>query len=222
VLAAVIAALALSRSRLVPLLSGLLALLLAIGIATTLPVFQATSEAFLARWTMAAGVESGDDIRLGGALGVIGNRVLPGFTGPLGRLESVPLLGYGIGIGTNVGAQSLTGELSFLVGEGGWEASLAELGVFLGLAFLAWRVALGLWLLRLALRAALSGNPLPLILAGSSLLVFISGNLSQPTNLGFIVVGAGLTLAACNRTPTRQQLRIQIIQASGTSLVPSP
>ena len=222
VLVAVIAALALSRSRLVPLLSGLLALLLAIGIATSLPVFQATSEAFLARWTMAAAAESGDDARLGGALGVIENRVLPGFTGPLSQLESVPLLGYGIGIGTNVGAQRLSGELTFLVGEGAWEASLAELGVILGLAFLAWRVALGLWLLRLALRAALRGNRLPLILAGSSLLPMISGSFSQPTSLGFIVVGAGLSLAACNRSPTKPRLRVQIIQASSTSLVPSP
>lgn len=221
VLVAVIVALALSRSRLVPLLSGLLALVLAIGIATSLPVFQSTSEAFLARWTNAAVAESGGDARLGGALGVIENRVLPGFTGPLGRLESVPLLGYGIGIGTNVGAQRLSGELTFLVGEGGWEASLAELGVLLGLAFLAWRVALGLWLLRLALRSAMCGNRLPLILAGTSLLPLINGPLSQPTNLGFIVVGAGLTLAACNRSPTKPRFRVQIIQDCGTSLAPS-
>ncbi len=33
---------------------------------------------------------------------------------------------------------------------------------------------------------------------------------------------SGLTLAACNRTPTGPRLRIQIIRSSGTILVPSP
>ena len=33
---------------------------------------------------------------------------------------------------------------------------------------------------------------------------------------------SGLTLAACNRTPTGPRLRIPIIRSSGTSLVPSP
>ncbi len=222
VLAAVIAALALSRSRLVPLLSGLLALVLAVGIATTIPAFQATSEAFMARWDMAAAAESGDDERIGGAVGVFQKRVLSGFTTPLSQLETVPLLGYGIGIGTNVGAQRLTGELTFLVGEGGWQASLAELGVLLGLAFLAWRLALGLWLLRLAVLAALRGNCLPLILAGSSLLIVISGSLSQPTSLGFIVVSAGLTLAACKRSTPRPGFRIQLLQPpQAPTLVPT-
>jgi len=198
VLASVIAALALSRSRLGPLLSGLLALLLSIGIATTIPAFQTTSDAFVARWENAATVENQGDERLGGAVGVFQERVLSGFTKPLSTLESVPFLGFGIGMGTNVGSQRLSGALTFLLGETGWEVSLAELGLPLGLSFLLWRLCLGIWILLLAVRAAGKGNRLPMILVGSSLLIVIGGQLSQPTNLGFIVVAAGLTLAACN------------------------
>jgi hypothetical protein len=221
VLAAVIVALALSRSRLVPLLSGLLAMVVAVGIATTIPAFQGTSEAFMTRWDNAAGSESRGDERFGGAVGVFQTRVLSGFTSPLSQLEAVPLLGYGIGIGTNVGAQRLTGQRGFVVGEDAWEASLSELGALLGPAFLVWRVVLGLWLLRLSVLAALRANPLPLIMAGSSLLGVISGQLSQPTGLGFIVVSAGLTLAACKCSAPRPGFRIQLPQPpQAASLVP--
>jgi len=217
VLAALITALALSRSSLGLLVSGLLALLLAIGIATTIPAFQATSNAFVARWEGAAAAESRGDERLGGALGVFQTRVLSGFTAPLSGLDSLPFWGYGIGMGTNIGAQRLSGELAFLLGEGGWEVSFGELGLPLGLVFLLWRLCLGIWILRLALRAAAQGNLLPLILAGSSLLIVIIGQLSQPTNLGFIVVSAGLTLAACNGSSFRPIFLIESPQRTTTS-----
>jgi hypothetical protein len=196
VLSAVIAALFVSRSRLVPLLYGLIGLVLAIMIATNLPIFQATSEAFIARWEGAASAENRGDERLGGAIGVFQTRVLFGFTTPLNSLDTVPIFGYGIGMGTNVGSQRLTGERIFLIGETGWEASLGELGLPLGLFFLFWRLSLGWWILQLSWRAAARGNLLPLILVGSSFLILVGGQLSQPTNLGFIVLSSGLTLAA--------------------------
>jgi hypothetical protein len=205
VVAGVFGALVLSRTRVISLILGLVAVLLAVGVATTVPAFQATSEAFVARWEMAGksgdyGVERSEVGDLGVATAQIQGRVLPGFTGPLSNLENIPLLGYGIGMGTNVGAQRLSGELVFLIGEGGWENSLGELGVSLGLTFLIWRVALAVWMLRLALRAAVQGNRMPLILLGASFIPVLNGQLSQPTGLGFIVLSGGLTLAALNTT----------------------
>lgn len=200
VLVATITALVLSRIRFTPVIAGLLTIVLSIGIATSIPSFNSSLEAFQARWDMAAASEMGDDERLGGGLGVFQTRVLGGFAAPLVNIGSVPFFGHGIGIGTNVGSQRLSGEISFLVGEGGWEASLGELGLPLGFAFLIWRVALSLWLLRLAIRSGVLGNPLPLILLGSSFMIVIGGQLSQPTNLGFLVVAAGLTLASTNNT----------------------
>ena len=100
-------------------------------------------------------------------------------------------------MGSNVGAQRL-GTVAMVLGEGGWEVSFGELGPVLGLAFVIWRIALAIWILRLALSAATRGNQLPLILAGVSFLTLMQGQLSQPTGLGFIVVTSGFTLAACN------------------------
>jgi hypothetical protein len=200
--AALIVALLLSRARVLPLLSGLLALVLAVSIATTIPAFQQTAEAFSTRWETAAAVEAqNSDTNLNSAWSVFEQRILKGFTGPLSSLDSIPVFGYGIGAGTNVGAQRLSGELTFVVGEGAWEASLGELGVPLGLALLLWRLALAIWILRLALRDSTKGNRLPLIFLGASFLNILAGQVGQPTGLGFLVVTAGLTLAACNQDP---------------------
>jgi hypothetical protein len=223
VVLAVVAALTLSRSRLTTLVSGLVAVALAIGVATMIPAFQDTSEAFLSRWEGAAAASGADRDEVGD-LGIVVNqvqgRVLPGFITPFASLGNLPVLGYGIGMGSNVGAQRLSGQMAFLLGEGGWEVSFGELGIPLGLAFVIWRIALALWMLRLALRAATRGNQLPLILAGSSVLTVMSGQLSQPTGLGFIVVLGGLTLAACNATSAKTTLVLaQIPEASSPSLV---
>jgi hypothetical protein len=200
VIVALVAATVLSRTRLQPLLSGLVALTMAIGISTTIPAFQDTSDAFLSRWSDAAA--SSGDVRdevgdVGIATGQIHRRVLPGFITPFQHLGDLPILGHGIGMGSNVGIQRL-GLQGFALGEGGWEVSFGELGVMLGLTFVIWRITLSIWLLRMAQQAAIRGNKSPLILAGSSVLILLNGQLSQPTGLGFIVLLGGLTLAACN------------------------
>jgi hypothetical protein len=202
VLVGVIGALVLSRTRITSLIAGLLAVVIAVGLATTVPAFQDTSEAFVARWEGAGELEGAVDRAevgdVGVARSVVQNRLLPGFTAPLSTLEAMPVLGYGIGMGSNVGAQRLSGSSGFLIGEGAWENSIGELGPLLGLAFLIWRVALALWMLRLALRAAVRGNRITLILVGACFLAIVNGQLSQPTGLGFIVLSGGLTLASMN------------------------
>ncbi|MCP9929762.1 hypothetical protein KBY82_03080 [Cyanobium sp. AMD-g] len=221
VLIGLIAALSFSRARLLPVLSGVAALVIAFGLATTIPAFQDTSAAFQARWEGAGGVDRQEVGDAGIVAYQIQNRVLPGFTGPLNSLDRIPILGYGIGMGSNVGAQRLGGGQGFLLGEGGWEVSIGELGVLLGIPFIFWRVALAIWMVRLAIRAATQGNLLPLILAGGSFLDVLSGQLSQPTGLGFMVLSAGLTLAACNTGSATSKLRILRAQPTDASLVPT-
>lgn len=202
VIVAVIAAQALNRAKLFPLFAGLLALALAIGIATTIPAFQDTSEAFMSRWENASGEQIDEVGNAGIAVGQIQGRVLPGFTEPFSKLTNLPILGYGIGMGSNVGVQRL-GLQSFALGENGWDVIFGEMGPVLGLVFVIWRIALAMWILRFALQAAPLGNQIPLILSGCSFLTLINGQLSQPTGLGFLVFSTGLTLAAFNRNSTQ-------------------
>lgn len=197
VVVAVVCALVLARSRLVPLMAGLLAILLVVLIGSSIPAFRDTTEAFTARWTTANEHDGGEE----GLLGVIQLRVLGGYTSGFENRNAAPILGMGIGMGTNVGAQRLAGELTFLIAEDSWPAILGELGLPLGFVFIAWRVALAWYLLQLSLRSAVQGNSLPLIFLGASLFWVISGSLSQPTGLGFLVLSAGLTWAAA--TPPR-------------------
>jgi hypothetical protein len=107
-------------------------------------------------------------------------------------------LGMGIGLATNVGAMRATGQKGFLVAEGAWPAMVGELGPILGFSLIAWRVMLAFKLALLAYRQALIKNTLPLILGGIALQGLLIGQTSQPTGLGFLVLAAGLMLAACN------------------------
>jgi hypothetical protein len=225
VVAALVVALLLSRSRLIPVLSGFMVLFLAGSIAVTIPAFQETSGAFLQRWENAASSESPDDDRLGGAVGVFDSRVIPIFTRPFEQFHAIPILGYGVGMGTQVAANRLTGSSGFQLGESSWDSSVAELGILLGPAFLTWRSLFSFWILRLGLLNAKRGNILPLILLGSSFLPALIGQLGQPTGLGFLVVSAGLTLAACNRSilclQRKPRSRMSAQLAAANNLVPS-
>src|SRR5207245_1558115 len=85
----------------------------------------------------------------------------------------VPLFGYGIGIGTNVGGHILIGRPAFLLAENEWSRVLAESGPILGLAFLVWRTLLTFklgWLSFIALRR---GALLPILLFSSGFVLLI-------------------------------------------------
>lgn len=181
-----------SRTRLLPLIYGLVSLVLVFVISTNVPAFQETSTAFWARWNSATETEGGDQ----GLLGVLDRRVLGVAKESLRDIEQYPLLGYGIGLGTNLGAQRLTGDLGFALSENPWQALIAELGLPLGLAIVFWRMFLGLSLLRRSVNSAVKRNLLPLIFLGASLPSILIGLISQPTALGFLVISTGLTLSS--------------------------
>jgi hypothetical protein len=113
-------------------------------------------------------------------------------------LPKAPLLGYGLGIGTNAGAKFLTGRSGFLLTEGEWARIFLESGPVLGIAYVAWRCAIVGWIGWLCVRSVRLGNLLPLLLFSSSFLPMINGQFGQPTILGFTVFTTGLALAARN------------------------
>jgi hypothetical protein len=124
------------------------------------------------------------------------SRVFEGFSEGFFVLRKAPLLGYGLGIGTNAGAKFLTGENTFLLSEGEWARLILESGPVLGVAFLLWRCGVVVHVGLLCLKSVRRGNVLPLLLFSSSGLPLMNGQFGPPTIVGFAVFTTGLALAA--------------------------
>ena len=155
---------------------------------------QEAQEAFLARWTDANYQEGGAK----GASEALRVRMQSGTLDEFQRLFDQPIFGQGIGLGSNVGAMRVTGSRDFLVSESAWGMLIGEMGPLIGSLALGLRIALGLFLFKKALFELKAGNTLPMLLSGVGVIGVILGNTAQPTSLGFVVVCAGLMLAACN------------------------
>jgi hypothetical protein len=156
------------------------------------PIFREGIHVLSTRFTEAA-----DGMGQSIARGLIA-RPLDVFEEGFAVISRAPAVGYGLGVGTNAGAKFLIGRGAFLLTEGEWSRILLESGPILGLAFIAWRCVLVArvgWLCLLSVRV---GNLLPLLLFSAGFLPMLSGQLGQPTILGFAVFVMGLTLAARN------------------------
>ena len=157
---------------------------------TYIPIFQEGLRILSDRFAEAA------EISETSVIGGLVRRVVFGFTEALQIISSVPLGGFGLGVGTNGGAAFLTGEASFLLAENEWSRILLESGPILGLAFVLWRCALAVKIGWFAVRQVREGNTLPLFLFSAGVFLVLQGPFGQPTSLGFAVVLAGLCLAA--------------------------
>ena len=131
------------------------------------------------------------------ARGIVG-RVFSEFTESAYILTKAPWFGYGLGVGTNAGANILTGHSTFLLTEGEWSRIELESGKILGVAYILWRVALTAHIGLACIRALKLGNLLPLFLYSAGFASLINGQFGQPTILGFAVMTLGLSLAATN------------------------
>jgi hypothetical protein len=105
-------------------------------------------------------------------------------------------LGIGMGQGANAIAKLLTGSLHFIAGEGEFGRVVAEMGPFMGIAFILFRCLLTLSILRHALMRAADHDLLALLLFPSVFITLFMGVLEQPTEQGFMVVSVALSLAA--------------------------
>lgn len=129
----------------------------------------------------------------GGSVG----RFFSDFVQPFNSIDQIPLLGYGLGMGTNAGASLLTGKVRFLLSEGEWGRVLMESGSTLGTIYIVLRIIIVTWMGWLCLKTAFLGNIMPFLLLGSCALLILNGQFGQPTTLGFAVFEGGLCLAAC-------------------------
>ena len=151
--------------------------------------FQTAFGAFSARFETANEVE-------GGLQGVLIDRYMGGMFGALAESGDKPFFGYGLGMGTNVGAMLLTGKQIFLIAEGEWGRLIGEMGPLLGLAVIIIRVSLTTRIAFAAYRKMIAGDLLPWILASFGLMNLAQGGWAQPTSLGFGTLIGGLMMAS--------------------------
>jgi hypothetical protein len=143
--------------------------------------------AFLERWTAAQSAES----QIGGVFG----RAFYSFIDFFRLMTGTPLLGFGLGMGGNaaITLSAGTGGLGFSA-ETDWARHIVELGPFVGLIFIVYRVGLTFWLTKQVLRSvtilgfSLYGYVFYLILADQ---VTGHGSLN-----GFAWIFLGLAVAA--------------------------
>jgi len=163
----------------------LLTMVITAVVARSTPVFEEGMAVHRDRFASGGGLREG-----------IAVRTAREYAAAWDRLSTAPLLGVGLGVGTNVGSALLLGHREFTLGEGEWERVIMESGPLLGGAFLALRLAIFIAILAKVLRAYSAGLTLPLLLVGATGIDLMTGQFGQPTALGFAVFTGGLALAA--------------------------
>ncbi|KQS27047.1 hypothetical protein [Dyadobacter sp. Leaf189] len=180
-----------SLKNTVKILSSLLIVALLVGVLSQTPVFQNSTEAFVARFTTASATE-------GGLEGTLVERYLGGMLAAFTGSREIPFWGYGAGMGSNVGSMLLTGSVQYLVAEGEWGRMAGEFGPMLGSLIIFLRLGFAWNLSVRSYRSMKRKDLLPWLLLGFTLLMLPQGSTAQPTSLGFLVMIAGLLLAALN------------------------
>lgn len=172
-------------------------------LAVNLDVFKEGTVVFSSRLDRTGDLDAG-------IVGTAGNwteRTFGDFTRGVNALGQAPLLGQGLGSGTNVAARLLTGSVGFTLAESEWPRVIHELGPILGLAFVSLRVGIVLLMLRVSVNAASKGDALPMLIFGASALLVVNGQWGQSTTLGFSILGAGLCLAAAKPIVRKRQVK---------------
>jgi hypothetical protein len=175
-----------------------------IGVLSEISFFKTPLAAFTNRFTNANKTE-------GGVSGVFVDRFLGGMLVAIYEADQKPFFGYGIGMGTSVGAQLIAGDSKvYLISEGEWGRLIGEMGIIFGFTVIILRIALTVSMAVRSYRKLASNDFLPWMLCSIGLLAVMQGQWAQPTSLGFIVVMGGLILAAL-REPKRKMWLIKKI-----------
>ena len=154
----------------------------------------------------------------GGFAGFV-RRFTSSFTSPFTFMFDIPVLGYGLGVGTNVGAKLLTGQTEFFLAEEEWERVICESGAILGSAYILIRVLMAMQLGVMATRAVRIGHFLPLLLFGACAVPIVCGQFGQSTTLGFACFVGGLCLASM-RLPAKVAAAVVAARTPARTLPP--
>jgi len=151
-------------------------------------VVQDSIETFTSRWENAQG-GTGDNSQLQ-------ERVFGGIANAVRPLQDLSMLGKGIGKGSTVAA-SLDDVDALAFGEDAQEREMNELGSLMGPIFLIGRTLLTLAMIWLSFRSLRRGYSLAWLLLPVAAINVFAATLDQATAQGFIIISAGIVLAAC-------------------------
>ena len=149
--------------------------------------FREAMTVFMSRW---------NDASEGSASVSLTMRIVGWFLDPFALLPEAGLFGKGVGLGTNAASALMTGTLQFLLAETEWSRVILEAGPLLGFSFLAYRAWVAGDMAVRAAAAAKQQHLLAWLLAWDACRSLIYEQISQPTNLGFMIFVSGLCLAA--------------------------
>jgi hypothetical protein len=134
----------------------------------------------------------------GGLSGVFLDRFLGGMISAIENAPNLPFFGYGIGMGTNVGSNLLTGQSSFLIAEQEWGRIIGEEGLLFGFIIILIRISITISIAKKAIGNLRNVDALSWMLLSFCCIPLLQAQWGQPTALGFTVLGAGLAVAALN------------------------
>lgn len=162
-------------------------------------IFSLGTEVFMDR------VDTVNKVSGGGLADSIFLRALNEFLGPLTELFSQPLFAGNLGMGTNAGAQMLTGKTVFLVSETEFGRIGGEQGIIFGGGLMLLRIVLAISLAVRSFKLPQENKLLPFILCGAACIAIFQGQWAQPSILGYAVIMAGLVLASLKKVETQPQ-----------------
>ena len=138
----------------------------------------------------------------GGLHGVLIDRFLGGMLYAVQDAPNLPFFGYGIGMGTNVGSNLLTGSSTFLIAEQEWGRIIGEQGLLLGFIVIIVRIGVTIKITRSSMKYLKTTDALAWMLVSYCFIGLLQGQWGQPTNLGFSVLSTGLVIAALTKHTT--------------------
>ena len=157
-------------------------------------IFSLSTEVFMHRVDAANKSTAG-----GGFKDSIGLRMLNDLIDPIVNLFKQPLFVGNLGMGTNAGAQMLSGKIKFLVAEGEFGRLGGEQGIVFGGGLIVLRIFLAISIAIKSLRLPKEEKLLPFIICGSACVAIIQGQWAQPSVLGYSIIMAGLVMASLKK-----------------------
>lgn len=156
-------------------------------------IFNLGTEVFMDR------VETANKFSGGGIEDSIFLRMYTEFMGPFIELLNQPMFAGNLGMGTNAGAQMLSGKTTFLISENEFGRLAGEQGIIFGGGLMILRVVLALSVVVRAWKLPQEEKLLPFILCGAALPAIIQGQWAQPSVLGYAVIVVGLLVASLKK-----------------------